>query len=472
MSLLALGTVLRAAWRRPSSVEAMAVGGGLIGLTVAVVARDKPLVLNTYIVLTVALVAVAQHVVQGLLRQNHPHLARLMPGHHAALRQAFRGLLALALVATAGLWAALVPGERPVMLFVAPIVLWLSACLAMGRAAYALLLPVLSIGLLVAALELGLPKTEAIWVGIAASSALTLGLLPRLMRRGDAAHAAHWRRQRSTEALLAMSMEGGKAGALQGQGWLARLMVWWLWPTRRLVARAQTPVQGPQDALRRAQWVVNPGLHVVQQLWMLITVGLPITLLAVLPALLRSASDSAGLVLGQALFIGLPLWLLVLNLGASLTEHWSTRGEQALLRLTPGMPQGERLRQGWRRQLQVHAMAGWALHAAVALGAALWWQPAAWPHALGAVLLLAPLAYLVSRFPWGHQVAPRGVWMNWATLVAALGALVAAGPLAGGPTLWPLAPLAWLGAALLAWRWHRAARSVPWPAGHAGPLQP
>jgi hypothetical protein len=281
---------------------------------------------------------------------------------------------------------------------------------------------------------------------------------------------AQWHRQRNTEAVFAVSLEGGKLGALQGQGWLARLMVWWLWPTRRLLNAATAAVQGPDDALRRAQWVVNPSVSVAQQIWMLLSVALPVGAAGVLPMVWRGPGPAWNAALGQGMIVGLAMWFFVLTVGASITEHWSTRGEQALLRLLPGMPQGHALRQGWARVLRRHTLVGWAVHAALALAAAVAWQPAAWPHALAAVLLLAPAAWLLPLRRWQHEGAPRSSWMNWASAWALLSGLVAASPLAGGPALWPLTLLVWAGAAVLTWRWTRPPHATPWPTGHAGAL--
>ncbi len=468
MTLRALGTVLRAAWRRPSGLEALALGGALVGLTVASVSQGRPLGANAHVLLSLLLTLVGQHLVQGVTRQNHPHLARLMPNQRRALLAAVRVIGLVTLLATLAVWQLLAPDERPVMLFVAPLVLWLSACLNMGRSGSALVLPALSVGALVLAREAGWPKTDALWAGAALGAAFLLLVMPLLMRRGDAGHAAHWRRQRSTEAVLAVSLEGGKLGALQGQGWLSRLMRWWLWPTRRLLRGAVAPVRSADEALRRALWVVNPSLHLAQQGWMLLIVGLPVIAAGVLPTVWRSTGQDAGAAWGQGLIVGLTMWFFALNLGGSLTEHWSTRGEQALLRLLPGLPQGPALQRGWARVLRRHAWGGWALHAGLALAGAVAWQPSAWPQAVAAVLLSAPTAWLLPQVRWPQQVAPRSSWMNWATACAGASALVATTPWTGLPVLGALTPMVWIGAALLAWRWRRRPPATPWPVGHAG----
>lgn len=468
MTLRALGTVLRAAARRPRGPEVLAIGGALFGLGFAALSLGRPWVVNASIVLGVLVTLVAQHLVHGVARQNHPHLARLMPRHPQALRQAVGAIVSAGLLVTAALTWLLVPQERPAMLLVAPLVMWLSGCLALARTGLALLAPALAVGTLWGARQLGFDKTEALWAGIAVAAALAQFVLPRLLRRGDAQHATQWRRRRNTEALLAVSLEGGKLGAWQGQGWLARLMRWWLWPTRRMLDAARAPVRDARDALRRSHWSVSPSLHLAQQTWLLLTVGVPLFALAVAPTALRSEPSAWTLPLLQGLSVGLAMWLFLLNIGATLTEHWSTRAEQALLRLLPGLPQGEALGRAWRAQLRRHAIGGWFLHAVPAVAASLAWGPGLWPHALAGCLVAAPAALLVPLTRWQHQGAPRGTWMNWVSAWAAVCGAVAALPAAGGPPLGTVAIAAGLLGACLAWRWRPLPRSAPWPTGHAG----
>ena len=468
MSLRALRAVLRAALRRPNGIEVLAVGGAFLGLTVASVSSDRSWLLNAQVLGSLAVIVGCQHLLHGVLRQNHPHWARLMPVQRQSLQWALQVLSAFALLALTGLWA-LTPEARPVMLFIGPILLWLSACVTLSRPLAALALPALSVAGLLLAREAGWSKAQALWVGIGIGITLLMGVMPLLVRQGDERHMTVWRRWKDSQALLAVSLEGGKLGAYQGQGWFARLMAWWLWPTRRLLNQSQVPVRSGAEALRRAQWVLSPSVHGLQQAWMLLSVGLPIAAAALLPFAWRSDSADWGPALNQGLVIGLAMWLYLLNLGGCITEHWSTRGEQSLLRLVPTMPQNADLQRGWARVLRQHAVAGWVLHAGVALLALAIWQPGGWLHALAAVLLMAPAAALLPLHRWERQSAPRGTWMAWTTVGAMLAGAVAAWPLAGGPSLWLLSPLAWLGALALAWRWRRHAPVAPWPVGRVGP---
>lgn len=467
MNLAAIATVLRAAWRRPAWLELLAVGGAVVGMAVSTLARQEPLTVNSMVVGSLVLAILAMHLAQGVVRQNHPHLARLMPGQRSALQAALVAVLLLGWGGSALLWWTLTPNARPAMLFVVPIVMWISACLGMSRGLAALLLPALSAGALVAALESGLPKTEALWVAIGVSLPVMVLVLPLLLRRGDATHAAQWRRARNAEALMDITLQGGKLGALQGQSWLARLLGWWLWPTRRLVQEARHPVQSGAEALRRALWVTTPGLHIGQQGWMLVSIGSFVTAIAVLPAVLGASRHAAGPAVALGLGVGLMMWFYLLIVGGSLAEHWSTRGEQALMRLTPHTPQGQALCHGWAAVLRRHSWAGWLLHSGVALAFVAALQPAAWPHALAAVLVAAPAAWLLPLHRWANQRAPRGSWMGLVTLWAGACVAVVTVPLIGGPTLWALPAAAWALAALVAWRQRRHAAVTPWPAGHA-----
>ncbi len=468
MTLRATATVLRAAWRRPAWVELLAVAGALVGLTVATLSRNQAPTFQAGVVGSLIVLVLAMHLVQGVVRQNHPHLARLMPGHRASLQSALRAILLAGVGASAALWVGLVPAERPVMLFLLPLVLWIIVCIGMGRQVLSMLLPVLGVGALLAAREVGLAKTTALWVAIGVSDALMVLVLPLLLRRGDAAHAEHWRRLRNTEAVMNTSLEGGKLGAYQGNSLMARLLGWWLWPTRRLMNDARDPVRSGDDALRRAMWVVNPGLHLLQQVWMLLSVGGVVAAGAVLPAVLGASRHAAGPAIAQGIGLGVMMWFYLLTVGGSLAEHWSTRSEQALLRLTPQVPQGPALQRGWGQVLRRHAVGGWLLHSALAWALCAALAPAAWPHALAATLVVAPAAWLLPRKAWARQQPPRGSWMALVTLWTALSVAVLLVPLLGGPTLWAVPVAAWALAAALVLAARRHPTLTPWPAGHAG----
>lgn len=469
MSLRAVATVLRAAWRRPAWIELLAVGGAMVGLTVATLSRNQTPTLNAVVLGSLLLMVLAMHLAKGVVRQNHPHLARLMPGHRASLQHALRAVLLLGAGGSAALWLGLAPNERPVMLWVVPIVLWIGACIGMGRHRAALLLPVLSVAALVLARESGLPKATALWVAIGVAVPVMVLLLPLLLRRGDAAHAEHWRRLRNTEALMNITLQGGKLGALQGQSWIARLLGWWLWPTQRLVNGTREPVRGGTDALRRAMWVVNPGLHLAQQVWMLLSVGSVVALTAVLPAVLGASRHANGPAIAQGIGLGVAMWFYLLTVGGSLTEHWSTRGEQALLRLAPNVPQGPALQRGWAAVLRRHAVGGWLMHSALAWALCAALAPAALPHALAATLVVAPAAWLLPCKAWARQQPPHGSWMGLVTLWTGASAAVLVVPLMGGPTLWAVPAAAWALAAGLVLAARRRPTPTPWPAGHAGP---
>ena len=475
MSRRPLTTVLRAAWRQPRTSEQLGLAGGVVGFAVASIGGDRGWLMNAQTVASLAVVLLAIHLLQGVLRQNHPHLARLMPGHRATLQWAVCSLLLATAAALLGLGLALTPEQRPVLALVAPVVLWLCGCAGLSRWKALPLLPLVTIGAFWLSTTTGQSKDAAFWASLAATWGVMLLALPALLRRGDSAHAAQWRALRSTDAIYSAALDGSKHGAGQlGQGGLARLVVWWFWPIRRRLDSARQPVQGPREALRRAQWVLVPSLHPAQQGLMLIAVGAPVLLLSVTPLLKASLPGNTGLGVITGLVMGTLMWMLLLVLCSGLTEHWRTRGEQALLRLAPHTPQGEALRRGWAATLRRQALAGWVLHGGIGLGLCVWIAPAAWPHALAAVALTAPAVWLLPWVRWAHLAPPTGAWVGWSSAVSVVAAAVVGVPAAGGPALWPLVPVAWVAGAIVAWRWTRPPQPYghrsPWPAGHAGPL--
>ncbi|MFO0124478.1 MAG: hypothetical protein ACK520_18710 [Inhella sp.] len=475
MSRRPLTTVLRAAWRQPRTSEQLGLAGGVVGFAMASIGGDRGWLMNAQTVASLAVVLLAIHLLQGVLRQNHPHLARLMPGHRATLQWAVRSVLLLTAAALLGLGLAPTPEQRPVLALVAPVVLWLGGCWGLSRWMALPLLPLVTIGTFWLNTTTGQSKDFTFWASLACTWGVMLLALPALLRRGDSAHAAQWRALRSTDAIYGAALDGSKRGAGQlGQGWVARFVVWWFWPLRRRLDSARLPVRGAREALRRAQWVLVPSLHPTQQGLMLLTVGTPVLLMSLLPMLMKGLSQGLSLGVMTALAMGTITWLLLLTLCSGLTEHWRTRGEQALLRLAPHTPQGEALRLGWAATLRRHAVAGWVLHGGIGLGLCAWIAPAAWPHALAAVALVAPAVCLLPGVHWAHQAPPTGAWVGWSTAGSFLAAAVVGVPAAGGPALWPLVPLAWVTGGFVAWRWSRppqpGGHRSPWPAGHAGPL--
>ena len=205
------------------------------------------------------------------------------------------------------------------MLLVVPIVMWISACLGMSRGLAALLLPAMSAGALVAALESGLPKTEALWVAIGVSLPVMVLVLPLLLRRGDATHAAQWRRARNAEALMDITLQGGKLGACKARaGWRGC----WAGGVAHPPAGARSATPGAERGRGIAPCAVghHPGLHIGQQGWMLVSIGSFVTAIAVLPAVLGASRHAAGPAVALGLGVGLMMWFYLLIVGGSLAD--------------------------------------------------------------------------------------------------------------------------------------------------------
>lgn len=456
--------VLSAAWQQSpwgTLILVMAVTAGILS---ARQQRGGSLWPDLALGLGLALLVLSLQLVQGLRRQNHPASARLVPGQLRTLRQLMLAAAALPLVGSLLLALLLSPADPLRTPLLVTLLFWLGA--ALTRPGWMLGLPLSAFLVLLALGALGVPRATLLGPFTLGLAAAVLLAAPHLLRGGGAAHQAAWERSRNAEALMAVTVSGGKFGALQGKSAFARLLAWWLWPVMTRLQRARHPVRDGADALRRALWLINPSLHVLQQAWLLIVVSV-----VVLPGLLAISALGRGLaaptLLGLALIVGGVLWLLLLTLGSSHSEHWSTRGEQAVLRLAPKVPPGPMLAAAWGRLLRRHALAGVLLHV-LPLGALLGWlAPDAWIGLLGASGVLAALAWTLSAVPLARRGAPRPFWLPASVALAVALAALCVWPLATPAGAWPLLPglLAGVAAPLAVRRWRT--ESPPWPIGHA-----
>lgn len=413
----------------------------------------------------------------GLLEQNHPIAARLVPGHLRRLRTAaLLGWLTLSTLAGLLLWAVQSFQQAlPTLLLVSETV----GLLVLRTQHDGFRLAVAAALLWAGSLLLGV-HGEPLWAallgawhaqpwGWLAIALLVEGLLlARVFGCGDPRHQArHERKRRQHEAatevdndnidrLAAGSSIGERLAALLRFNWAAAI---WL---RHLLASASPH---PASVLARAEFVLHGHQHWLRQLLGAGVVAMLI-LLGVAMLFIWPAAASAMIVAGLALLVSSVFGGFG---GFSLrTVLWHARQEQALLTLLPGMPQGAAQTRAvvWR-QLR-HFLVAWTLAAPVlsALCYAIK-QPLA--AALPLAVLPVGILHLV-RTP--ATMRPYRAWTALlpllGTLLLAVGLAVLALRASGPPLLVMLAPTLAASAALLAWRW-RALGAEPsaLPAGRS-----
>jgi hypothetical protein len=419
----------------------------------------------------------------GLAQQNHPQLARLVPGQLGHLRQVLRwgmGLLLAIGVACVWAWTGGLGNKFGLMTLLMVMLMWAQVCAGLRRWLWIPVPVAVVVGVLAGVKSLdaaaGLP---ALVVG--AVAALLWGA-PKLLRTGDAAHSRAHEAALRVSAVLRASTEGGSAGNYYRVGWMAALMHGWLMPMRQALGHhAGHAVHGSADAIGRALWLVSPTTVALQQAWSLLWLGalllLPWALLVVL-----APSQGQQVIAPAAWPVGALQGLFLLTLLSCRLEHWSSRQGQALLRLTPLQPRAADLPRVWQALLQRHAARGWLMHSSLALGLAWWVQPGAWLAALVGCLMSLPLLAATVCTDWARLPRPvtpsaERSWLAYGsnpTMQAFGQAALCAVP----ALLWPyygakagfqLALLALALACLAATAWQlrppAKPQQAPWPAG-------
>lgn len=392
----------------------------------------------------------------SLVQQNHPHAARLVPGHLQHLR-ACAAVLMLVLAPACGLLAGAALGEP---------LAW-----ALGAGACLLL-----IGFSVRWPEIWwwvwiVPSTAWWWtdgwvwgllsgvmrrwyveqpLSLAACALLLLPwLLSRVVLAGGARHrraqarAAAWRRKiGSTRWSVAETPGAGGAGS--AFNWLYGLWRGWLLArarpqARSVLARAELALYGS------SHWSAHlGGVLLVMALVALLLIGVLIWTPVTWEQITRKGASGLTIGVMSACFsplIGLPAAL------------YQSRREQALLMLLPGMPRGAALNRALARRQMWHAV-GALLVVLVLL------QLLLGPHALenGALMVAVGLLLSVSLWAdWSRRGLPREVWyvaLVGGGIALAISLAVVLDALAWGRWLaLPLALPVWL--ILLRWRWRR-----------------
>jgi hypothetical protein len=396
-------------------------------------------------------------VVDGLMRQNRPALARLLPGHTRALR--LQLLLHLALLTLAA-WAvlALAFGDgRPWLWLVLPLVvmlawlprepwLWLGVALANPT------LPLWAWAAEAAAAAPGLKLLALLAAGALVAASVGAG---GAWHRAQAARCERWRR-------AAAAQREGRGTPVATLGWLGRTLLRvfdWprrLWRRRVLAAGSAAPLHARLDL------GLGIGGQSVELAWAAVLlfggVGLAVALnaSAIAEHGLHGLADVArfGVCIGAYSMVASVLY-------GRLGPLWTRRREQALLALLPGVPapdlaeQERRWRRGW--------LVAWGVATAGVLALGALGSPGSIDYTAACAALCLPLPWLAQHLQRRLQGPPT------------VALLALAPPLAAG-LAWPLQQLgvpAWasLAAGALAWALlarRRDPRVLALPVGRRG----
>lgn len=403
--------------------------------------------------------------VGNVLRQNHPALARLVPGHVGHLRAAL-------LVAWAMLTLAAAAG--PGFALEAPLAWACGAAAALAVFAAALRWPILWLAGMAAPFatealtnwdaHARLAATlQAQWHGapwLVAAIVATAGsiVLWMVVRSGDARHVAaydRWTRVRGESSQPAFGSGTTRASACCTRAAFGRFTRPYSWWMQRLLARRDSPV------MERVLLGIGPATHWTTRMFeaacALVFGGALVAL--VWPFL--SAEARAGVCAYGAMFV-----LLMLSPPAVQQLHrvWQTRREQALLGLLPGVPRGAVLNRwlGWQMSWPYLVTSAVSLAVASVLASlAERYRPGALTDTLGGMVsgfavALLPLVALQWR-GWARMREPGSLEVAGPALVQMALVLLAVGLHAAWDVgYWPLGVVfAILAMAWCAWRWWR-----------------
>ncbi len=404
--------------------------------------------------------------VGNVLRQNHPALARLVPGHVGHLRAALLVAWAmLILVAAAG------PGFAQD----APLAWACGTAAALAVFAAALRWPILLLGAMAAPFATAAltnwdaharlaTALQAQWRGadwLITAIVVTAGaiVLWMVVRGGDAGHVAAYERflrvrgEPSRELLGCATATPVAAGCTRSfLGGFARP---YSWRMRRLLARRDSPV------MARLLLGIGPATHWTTRLFEASCALASASAVAAVVTPFMNDEARAGVCAYGAMFV-----LILLSPPAVQQLHrvWQTRREQALLALMPGVPRGAALNRwlAWQMSWPFLVTSAVSLGVAGALAAhAETLRPGAVANAMGGMVSgfavgLLPLVALQWR-RWARMREPGSLEVAGPVLVQVALVLLAVALHAGWDVGYPalgivfaLAALAWC-----AWRWWR-----------------
>jgi hypothetical protein len=409
--------------------------------------------------------------IQSLLRQNQPQLARLLPGQVRALRQSalLIWLVAAALSAAGSLWR-----------YGTPLAVSLPLLLAMLVVAWAMRHPLIWAFIWVPLPVLGAlgrtPLLNQAWQTLQAHPWMTWlvavvvggALLCRVFGDGDEAHQKRFRRQQTWRASARAQKPVGliwPAGSFFDR--LQRLARWgYIESLLRQSARAS----GGPVSTSRALLVLGPQAHwatlLAQLALMLGIFALIVPLIEIFGLHPHDAKHGLGSYTG--LTFGTVAYVMGLVQSMRVAVY-NTRHEQALLSLAPGMPRGRALNHAIATRLMLQFLLLWGLVGCgeyLLLGDTL----PAYRQLLSAALGSLPVGLWLWS-DWSRAKAMHGGQVALLYVLPALLSILLLSLLVSGwidmlpLTLLELAllvPLAW-------WRWRRALNAPSaFPAGRLG----
>ena len=471
MNLQPHGEILLTPWRRNRDSSRWAWAGLAVLLvlgiapTLLALRYESVAVAQGFAVVTVAFALAVLWLIQlsSVQRQNHPNAARLVPGHVRRLRESLVAVylgVALAVAALLGArfghpiaWGLAAGG---LMLMVAMILrqpwlwgIWWVVPITADRWTQTALWQALR------TLALTLYDTQPL--ALAGAALLLLPwLASRLVHDGAPAHAAAFKRGEQRRRAMQLARIGQTQVRDQGRTAQffaeALLFIYRRW-TRHLLATARPT---PRSVMARAELALGANVHWATHLGSLFLFA---GIAAVAWSIARYGFGvrdwqfmSQG---GIGMANGITFAALLPVLSAR-SAFYSTRREQALLMLLPGMPRGAALNQRLARRQMLHFLVAWA---AMAVGLRLILDDGvAARGVLGYFLMWLPAGLLLWR-DWSSLPAPSST----STLLPLFG-LVLAGVALGATVhvfALPLGPVfagvLLLGLAVGVWRWRRLA---------------
>ncbi len=432
----------------------LGVGAALLGIALAWRYAALPLDFMLGMAAALLFIGLWWAQVEGLLQQNRPMLARLVPGHAAALRRSLlvqwalhTGVWTLLLHARMGpdaSWAltALLIGTGLVVLawLVHQPLLWLPLSLLFfgGLSQWRGMKPSVLSGWESVQAQFADPALALACLAIAA---MLLGALLRpLIGTGHGAHREHAERRERQKA-VGRAMQSGCGVPVKHQSsalrWLYRFISA---PWTALLARQLRPGV-PAASMGRLNLLLAGHSHWARYVGMgaLIVLGVVLPLVVLLAWLPAKGGKSAF----DAMRFGLCMGVFSVGLGplmqlpVALISH---RREQGLLMLAPGVPQGRALRDAWWDYQLRQFLIGWGLCTALCMG--LTWAlggPSALRYVAGCAAGCLCLCPLVWR-DWS-RIRTEGPWLRnaqWSNL-----AVLGVGSLSGAMAEYLAAPPAW-----------------------------
>jgi hypothetical protein len=353
--------------------------------------------------------------VAGILAQNRPELARLLPGHISALRSALMAQSALVALAAFGVLSAAFGPRLEWLWWIGPVMLLIAWA---QREPWLWLLTILSA--IVPWRQLAV-DAQALPVEVQALALLiAAGTLVAVIGQGGRLHrwydtrARRWRR-------AAQASRAGRATSPALHGAALRALLWIFdWPMR--LWRRHTLARGAAAPLAaRLDLGLGLGGQWAELLWVAVLLFGGVGILLFMP-MLGQYDLSLVQVVDNGRY-GLCIGVFVAATSAfheRLSRLWARRPEQALLALLPGPPAADLslLEARWRRESLIR----WAVATVLVLFFCSFGGPGSVDYAAACAALCLPLMALAQHLQRRIVRRPRP-WLLW--LAAPLAALLA-----------------------------------------------